>query len=67
MPYSYGYPNLYPLIILILIVLQWALTPTGGQGNLTDNGGLFIITLFALIYCSCYSRALGSAYGRYYY
>lgn len=56
---SYGFLNPYILIILILIVLQW--NRIGGNTNgafgsepgLVSNGGLFIITLFLLVYCSC--------------
>jgi uncharacterized membrane protein len=59
MPYGI---NLYTIIILILIVLQWfkvGCVPAGApgavspEGNLTNNGGLFIIALFILIACSC--------------
>jgi hypothetical protein len=57
MPYGV---NLYTLIILVLIVLQWfrvgCVPGPGGvspEGDLTTNGGLFIITLFFLIACSC--------------
>jgi hypothetical protein len=60
MPYNYGYGygsslfNPYPAIILILIVLQWfRVGDKGDSDNLTSNGGLFIITLFLLVYCSC--------------
>jgi uncharacterized membrane protein len=51
--------NLFTIIILILIVLQWFRVGGGigggvsPEGNLTCNGGLFIITLFILIACSC--------------
>lgn len=45
--------NPYQIIILVLIVLQWMLTPTDDPNNLVNNGGLFIITLFGLVLCSC--------------
>lgn len=55
--YNYYYNNNsfnpYQIIILILIVLQWMLTPTDDPNNLVNNGGLFIITLFGLVLCSC--------------
>lgn len=78
--YKYEYnnrntsPNFYMLLILILIVLQWfrVYAPAAGgsapvalpESNLVTNGGLFIITLFFLIACSCetsprYYRAQG--------
>jgi hypothetical protein len=54
-----GFINPYTIIILILIVLQWFrvgshsdVAPTP-QPGLVSNGGLFIITLFLLAYCSC--------------
>lgn len=61
---GYGYPNIYIIIILILIVLQWfrvgCLGTAGAaapgalpESVLISNGGLFIITLFILIACSC--------------
>ena len=60
-------PNFYMLLILVLIVLQWfrVYAPTvspAAQGvlpesNLATNGGLFIITLFFLIACSCDASA----------
>jgi hypothetical protein len=56
----YGGVNLWTLIILVLIVLQWfrvGCAPGTGvspEGNLTNNGGLFIIALFFLIACSCF-------------
>jgi hypothetical protein len=59
--YSNGFPNFYMFLILILIVLQWfrvgSTTEAGSQpeSNLVSNGGLFIITLFFLAACSCYS------------
>jgi hypothetical protein len=52
---GYGFPNVYAFIILVLIVLQWTMTPTGDPNNLVNNGGLFIITLFGLVLCSCMS------------
>lgn len=62
----YGYPanntNLYPVIILILIVLQWMRTPANDPNNLVNNGGLFIIALFSLIFCQCVS--MGHLYHR---
>lgn len=45
--------NPYQFIILVLIVLQWMLHPSDDPNNLVNNGGLFIITLFGLIFCSC--------------
>jgi hypothetical protein len=63
-----GNYNLYTIIILILIVLQWfrvggffgggpGVPGVGGvEGNLTCNGGLFIIAIFLLIACSCFNR-----------
>lgn len=55
--YNYYYNNngfnAYQFIILVLIVLQWMLTPTDDPNNLVNNGGLFIITLFGLVMCSC--------------
>jgi hypothetical protein len=69
MPYGYGGVNLFILIILVLIVLQWFRVggyyggPGGGpsspEGNLTTNGGLFIIAIFLLIACSCGRGMLG--------
>lgn len=57
--YNYYYSNdsfnPYQFIILVLIVLQWMLTPTNDPNNLVNNGGLFIIALFGLVICSCIS------------
>ncbi|TDT58444.1 hypothetical protein [Fonticella tunisiensis] len=53
MGYGYTYPDLYAIIILILIVLQWMGTPTTDPNNLVNNGGLFIITLFSIVACIC--------------
>lgn len=61
---GYGFPNLFMIIILILIVLQWFRVggygaPSGVAGAVTpepglqSNGGLFIIALFILIVCIC--------------
>lgn len=53
-------PNLYVILILILIVLQWfkvgsthSSDPCPPEANLVTNGGLFIIVLFLLVACSC--------------
>lgn len=59
--YGYGYGpsfmNPYPAIILILIVLQWfRVGKSEDENDLTSNGGLFIITLFFLVYCSCVTQ-----------
>ena len=62
--YYYGnpFPNVYILMIAILIVLQWFRVGTNSgeiaQGvlpehSLVNNGGLFIITLFFLAACAC--------------
>jgi hypothetical protein len=54
-----GFLNPYTMIILILIVLQWFRVGSGGAGigtpepGLLNCGGLFIIALFLLVYCSC--------------
>jgi hypothetical protein len=53
---SYGFLNPYVLIILILIVLQW-FKMGASEPSLVNNGGLFIITLFLLVYCSCGNEA----------
>lgn len=53
--YQYNGFNPFQFIILVLIVLQWMLTPTTDPNNLVNNGGLFIITLFGLVLCSCFS------------
>jgi hypothetical protein len=60
-----GFLNPYTMIIVILIVLQWfrvgngvysgagvagAVTPEPG---LLNNGGLFIIAIFLLVFCGC--------------
>jgi hypothetical protein len=51
--------NPYTMIIVILIVLQWFRVGSGGTGGvgpepgLLNNGGLFIIALFLLVFCSC--------------
>lgn len=63
--------NVYAFIILVLIVLQWTLTPSNDPNNLTNNGGLFIIALFGLILCNCasswnYHRYYMRLYPRYY-
>ncbi|TDT58439.1 hypothetical protein [Fonticella tunisiensis] len=62
--YGFGSNSLWAIIILILIVLQWfrvgcsggvAGAPGGGpEYGLMSNGGLFIITLFILVACSCF-------------
>jgi hypothetical protein len=61
--YAYVTINPYPAIILILIVLQWFRVwkkdeeeEECNSNNLLSNGGLFIITLFLLVYCSCSSE-----------
>jgi hypothetical protein len=63
MPYGYnGFLNPYTMIIVILIVLQWfrvgcCNNGVGGVGSpepgLLNNGGLFIIAIFLLVYCAC--------------
>jgi len=57
MPYGYGgFLNPYTMIIVILIVLQWFRVGGGGIGpenSLLNCGGLFIIAIFLLVYCSC--------------
>lgn len=59
MPYGYGgFLNPYTMIIVILIVLQWFRVGFAGDGvapesSLLNCGGLFIIALFLLVYCSC--------------
>jgi hypothetical protein len=67
MPFNYGYGygnrplNPYPAIILILIVLQWFRVGNSEDSNdLTSNGGLFIITLFLLVYCSCTTQMVNA-------
>ena len=50
--------NPYTMIIVILIVLQWFRVGTNGGGitpepGLLNNGGLFIIAIFLLVYCGC--------------
>jgi hypothetical protein len=56
--YGFNGNYLWAIIILILIVLQWfRVWGHGGvspEGNLLPNGGLFIITLFILVACSCF-------------
>jgi hypothetical protein len=70
MPYGYGGLNPYVLIIVILIVLQWFRvgssntnvagvgfsggTPMSPEPGLLNNGGLFIIALFLLVFCGCF-------------
>ena len=62
MPYGYGgFLNPYTMIIVILIVLQWFRVGYGGaagdaipEPGLLGNGGLFIIAIFLLSYCSCW-------------
>lgn len=67
MPYGYGgFLNPYTMIIVILIVLQWfrvgnyggAGAGVGPEPGLLSNGGLFIIAIFLLAYCSC-GRPMG--------
>jgi hypothetical protein len=61
MPYGYGggFLNPFVLIIVILIVLQWFRVGcnNGFDGNpeegLLNNGGLFIIAIFLLVFCAC--------------
>jgi uncharacterized membrane protein len=60
MPYGYnGFLNPYTMIIVILIVLQWFRVGNGHGGGigpepgLLNNGGLFIIAIFLLVFCSC--------------
>lgn len=62
MYYGYSGFNVYAFIILVLIVLQWTLTPTSDPNNLTNNGGLFIIALFGLILCNCASGWINPRY-----
>jgi len=56
--YGFGNNILWAIIILILIVLQWFRVWGGGgvspESGLMNNGGLFIITLFILVACSCF-------------
>jgi hypothetical protein len=73
---GYGFPNMFVIIILILIVLQWfrvgsnpvGVAGVGGPGpgypetGLMSNGGLFIIALFILIACSCFKGAEPASY-----
>lgn len=67
MYYGYSGFNVYAFIILVLIVLQWTLTPATDPNNLTNNGGLFIITLFGLVLCNCASGCINPMfYPRYY-
>nr|WP_143287245.1 hypothetical protein [Caloramator quimbayensis] len=49
-----NYSNPWTLIILILVVLQFS-NKKGHDwcGGLIDNGILFIIALFLLMYCGC--------------
>jgi hypothetical protein len=72
MPYGYGGSNPYVLIIVILIVLQWFRvgsnntsvtgvgfsggTPMSPEPGLLNNGGLFIIALFLLVFCGCFKN-----------
>ena len=56
--------NVYAFIILVLIVLQWTLTPSTDTNNLTNNGGLFIIAFFGLVLCNCASQL---TYPNFYY
>lgn len=71
---GYGYHHIspYPAIILILIVLQWFRVGAKGEeegecNDLLSNGGLFIITLFLLVYCSCVSELANAIRYSYYY
>lgn len=54
-----NYNNIWSLIILILIVLKFSnkkdydCDDKGCFDGLIDNGILFIITLFLLVYCGC--------------
>jgi hypothetical protein len=62
--YGYSGNYLWAIIILILIVLQWFRVGYGGGGigpesGLIANGGLFIITLFILVACSCFGGGYG--------
>jgi hypothetical protein len=62
MPYGYGgFLNPYVMIFVISIVLQWFRVGcnrdgVGGAGSpepgLLNNGGLFIIAMFLLVFCS---------------
>jgi hypothetical protein len=63
-----GFLNPYTMIIVILIVLQWfrvgcnnnvagagygAGGPISPEPGLLNNGGLFIIAIFLLVFCGC--------------
>jgi hypothetical protein len=76
--YGFGGNNLWAIVILILIVLQWfrvggygvGVPGVGGPGpgaelGLMANGGLFIIALFILIACSCFKGVMPVAPARY--
>lgn len=57
--YGFSGNYLWTIIILILIVLQWFRVgwgegSVGPESGFVNNGGLFIITLFILVACSCF-------------
>ncbi|QCX33068.1 hypothetical protein FDN13_04715 [Caloramator sp. E03] len=63
-----NYSNPWTLIILILVVLQFSKKKfhdcdddddDGLFGGLIDNGILFIIALFLLVYCGCGKGLMG--------
>ncbi|SKA90161.1 hypothetical protein SAMN05443428_11045 [Caloramator quimbayensis] len=64
-----NYSNPWTLIILILVVLQFSKKKShdcddddddgGFFGGLIDNGILFIIALFLLVYCGCGKGIMG--------
>jgi hypothetical protein len=65
MPYGFGGLNPFTMIIVILIVLQWFRVGANGTGvggigspepGLLNNGGLFIIALFLLVFCGCFKN-----------
>lgn len=64
-----GFGNIYSLIILILIVLQFGTKchDDGGSKCKVDNSILFIIALFLLIYCNgckdIFNFGLNKGYG----
>lgn len=55
MPEYNNFLNIYNLNILLLIVLQFGTKCKKGK-QCIDNSILFIITLFLLMYCSCFKK-----------
>lgn len=55
MPEYNNYFSIYSLDILLLIVLQFG-TKCKKEKQCIDNSILFIITLFLLMYCSCFKK-----------